>query len=154
VASDPAHVGRAPVDFARTVIEHALVGQRRIQQVATSGVLHALGLARGAGGIKDEQGFFGAHLFWRAVGRSHGHQIVVPDVAVLVPGDVAAGALEHDDFLHAGGVRVGQRHVDVGFDAVRLPPRTPSSAVITTFDLQSMMRPASASGEKPPNTTE
>ncbi len=40
------------------------------------------------------------------------------------------------------------------FSGVRLPPRTPSSAVITTLDLQSMMRPASASGEKPPNTTE
>ncbi len=34
------------------------------------------------------------------------------------------------------------------------PPRTPSSAVITTSDLQSSMRPASESGEKPPNTTE
>ena len=33
-------------------------------------------------------------------------------------------------------------------------PRIPSSAVITTFDVQSLMRPASASGEKPPNTTE
>ena len=34
------------------------------------------------------------------------------------------------------------------------PPRTPSSAVMTMFDLQSSMRPASESGEKPPNTTE
>lgn len=42
----------------------------------------------------------------------------------------------------------------LAFSGVRLPPRTPSSAVITTFDLQSMMRPARASGEKPPKTTE
>ncbi len=35
----------------------------------------------------------------------------------------------------------------LAFSGVRLPPRTPSSAVITTFDLQSMMRPARASGE-------
>jgi hypothetical protein len=35
-----------------------------------------------------------------------------------------------------------------------LPPRTPSSAVITTVDAQSAMRPASESGENPPNTTE
>ncbi len=41
----------------------------------------------------------------------------------------------------------------LAFSGVRLPPRTPSSAVITTFDLQSMMRPARASGEKPPKTT-
>ena len=34
------------------------------------------------------------------------------------------------------------------------PPRMPSSAVMTTFDWQSSMRPASESGEKPPNTTE
>ncbi len=35
-----------------------------------------------------------------------------------------------------------------------LPPRSPSSAVMTTVDAQSAMRPASESGEKPPNTTE
>ncbi len=34
------------------------------------------------------------------------------------------------------------------------PPRMPSSAVTITSDLQSVMRPASESGEKPPNTTE
>ena len=34
------------------------------------------------------------------------------------------------------------------------PPRTPSSAVMTQVDLQSSMRPASASGENPPNTME
>ncbi|MNH17424.1 hypothetical protein D3C79_770950 [compost metagenome] len=42
----------------------------------------------------------------------------------------------------------------LALSGVRRPPRTPSSAVITTLDLQSMIRPASASGEKPPNTTE
>ena len=35
-----------------------------------------------------------------------------------------------------------------------LPPRMPSSAVITTVEAQSEMRPASESGENPPNTTE
>ena len=34
------------------------------------------------------------------------------------------------------------------------PPRRPSSAVMTSLDWQPSMRPASASGEKPPNTTE
>ena len=33
------------------------------------------------------------------------------------------------------------------------PPRTPSSAVITTLAFESIIRPDSASGEKPPNTT-
>ncbi|MNE23630.1 hypothetical protein D3C80_1168940 [compost metagenome] len=42
----------------------------------------------------------------------------------------------------------------LAFSGVFLPPRRPSSAVITTLERQSMMRPARASGEKPPNTTE
>ena len=40
------------------------------------------------------------------------------------------------------------------FSGTLRPPRKPSSAVISTCDLQSTMRPASESGEKPPNTTE
>jgi hypothetical protein len=40
------------------------------------------------------------------------------------------------------------------FNGIRLPPRRPSSAVITTLEPQSAMRPASDSAEKPPNTTE
>ncbi len=39
------------------------------------------------------------------------------------------------------------------FSGTARPPRTPSSAVITTFASESMIRPDSASGEKPPNTT-
>ena len=34
------------------------------------------------------------------------------------------------------------------------PPRRPSSAVTISDESQSWMRPASESGEKPPNTTE
>ena len=37
---------------------------------------------------------------------------------------------------------------------IALLPLTPSSAVIIISDSQSLIRPASASGEKPPNTTE
>ena len=40
------------------------------------------------------------------------------------------------------------------FEGICLPPRTPSSAVITATASQSAMRPARLSGEKPPNTTE
>ena len=40
------------------------------------------------------------------------------------------------------------------FSGTLRPPRNPSSAVMTTLDLQPSMRPASASGEKPPNTME
>ena len=40
------------------------------------------------------------------------------------------------------------------FRGIIFPPRTPSSAVIMQFDLQSCILPARASGEKPPKTTE
>ena len=40
------------------------------------------------------------------------------------------------------------------FSGTLRPPRRPSSAVITTLDLQPSMRAASESGEKPPNTIE
>ncbi len=37
---------------------------------------------------------------------------------------------------------------------MRLPPRLPSSAVMTMVEPQSSIRPPRLSGEKPPNTTE
>ena len=40
------------------------------------------------------------------------------------------------------------------FSGTLRPPRSPSSEVTTMVESQSTMRPASASGEKPPNTTE
>jgi hypothetical protein len=49
-------------------------------------------------------------------------------------------------FSHAASV--------LAFNGILRPPRVPSSAVTITLDLQSSMRPASESGEKPPNTTE
>jgi hypothetical protein len=63
-------------------------------------------------------------------------RVVVPDVAALHPGDLAAGAAHHDTVLHAVGP-VLQRLVDVGFSGTILPPRRPSSAVMTTVESQS-----------------
>ena len=42
----------------------------------------------------------------------------------------------------------------LALSGMRLPPRTPSSAVMTTVEPQSAIRPASDSGENPPKTTE
>ena len=39
------------------------------------------------------------------------------------------------------------------FKGMVFAPLTPSSAVMTILDSQSLIRPASASGEKPPKTT-
>ena len=42
----------------------------------------------------------------------------------------------------------------LALSGMRLPPRMPSSAVMTTVEPQSAIRPASDSGENPPKTTE
>ena len=42
----------------------------------------------------------------------------------------------------------------LALSGISRPPRTPSSAVMTIELSQSWIRPARASGEKPPNTTE
>ena len=59
VPGDPAHVGRAPEDVARLVVERPLHREHGPQQVAAGGMLHALGLAGGAGGVEDEQRMLG-----------------------------------------------------------------------------------------------
>ena len=42
----------------------------------------------------------------------------------------------------------------LAFNGTLRPPRSPSSAVMMMLESQSWTRPASASGEKPPNTME
>ena len=88
----------------------------------------------------------------RAMGGDVARRIVQPDVALGVPGDFAAGVLDDDDRLDA--IDLLSAMSTLAFSGTLRPPRRPSSAVITTSDLASSMRPASASGEKPPNTIE
>ena len=45
VAGDPADIGGAPVHIPVVIIEHVLMGHRRVDHVAAGGVQHALGLA-------------------------------------------------------------------------------------------------------------
>ena len=73
-------------------------------------------------------------------------------VAAGLPGDLAAGAAHHEAVVDVRAVQ--QRLVDVGLQRVTRPPRGASSAVITTRALQSLIRLASASGEKPAKTIE
>ncbi len=113
VPGDPADVGGTPEDLARPVVEYPLVGQRHIQQVARAGMQDTFWLAGGARRIKDEQGLFRPHFLRRADFAGDVHQFVVPDVAMLVPLDIAAGATHNDDLLHAAGSGVGQRLIDV-----------------------------------------
>ncbi len=110
---DPAHVGGAPVDVARMVVEDVFEGGGRIDQIAAGGVQHAFRLAGGAGGIEDEQRIFGVHLFRLMLVAGFLNQVVPPQVAALVPVDFAAGTLEDDDVADGVDVRVFQRLIDV-----------------------------------------
>ena len=112
VTGDPAHIGGTPVDVLLVIVEHVLEGEGGIDQIAARGVQHPLGLAGGARGVEHEQGILGAHGLGRAIRAGGGDGVVPPDVPVVMPGDLAAGALEHDDLVDLG-IRVGERLVHV-----------------------------------------
>jgi len=117
MAGHPAHVGGTPVDVAFLYVKGELGGHGCVQQVSGGGVQHALGFAGGAGGIQDKQRIFGIHGFRRAVGRGAGHGLVVPDVDLVVPGNVAAGAPDREYGVYVGTIGYGlfgvvlERHV-------------------------------------------
>ncbi len=113
VPGDPADIGRAPIDLPGAVVEHPLMGQCGIEQIAAAGMQNALRLARGAGGIKDEQRLLGPHFLWCADLTGHAHQVVVADVAMRVPANVRTRAAHDDDLLHTAGLGIGQRLVDI-----------------------------------------
>ena len=144
---DPADVGGTPVDVPGGVVEDVLMRQRREHEIAAGRVQHAFGLARRSGRVKNEQRVFSIHLLTRAVGIDLRFEIVQPNVAPLNPIDVSARVADDKDFFERFDLGIIGRRVDVGFERHRLAPAT-------MFDSQSWMRPASASGEKPPNTTE
>ena len=75
-----------------------------------------------------------------------------PEVAAFGPRHLSPCAPDHQHLIDAAGPL--QRLVGIGLKRDLRPPRKPSSAVMTSFDLQSSTRPASESGENPPNTTE
>ena len=112
VAGDPADVGGAPEHVVGLQVEGPLGGERRMQQVAAGGVLHALGLAGRARGVEQEQRVLGADPFRLAGGGLGLHFVVQPLVARRVPGDLAAGALVDDHVAHRFAAVQRQRFVD------------------------------------------
>src|SRR2546423_1151752 len=80
----------------RADVEDQLVGERGVDQVAGSGVHHALRLPGRAAGVEDEERVLGVHRLGGALRRNVLHLVVPPVVAPFRPGDVLAGALEHD----------------------------------------------------------
>ena len=117
VSGHPADVGGAPVDVALVVVEHILVGQRGVDQIAAGGVQHTLGLSGRARRVEDEQRVFGVHLRARAFRGHHRGGLVVPDVAHRIHVDLGAGAAHDDDVVDApclgdGGIGIGlERHL-------------------------------------------
>ena len=86
VAGDPADVGGAPVDVGLGVeVEHVLVGERDLGEVAAGRVHDALGLAGRARRVEQEQQLLGVHRLGRAVGVGGRDQVVVPVVAAVRP---------------------------------------------------------------------
>ncbi len=112
VARHPAHIGGAPIDLARTVIEHILVRPRRPQQIAAGGVQHALGLAGRTGGIEDEQRVLGIHRLGRAIGTGGLDGGFPVDVAALDDGHIGPGVFQDQNPRHAR--HLFQRLVDIG----------------------------------------
>ena len=69
VAGDPADVGRAPVDVGVGVeVEHVLVGEGDLGEVAARGVHDPLGLGRGARGVEQVEQVLAVHRLARALG--------------------------------------------------------------------------------------
>src|SRR4029078_12993850 len=77
VAGDPADVGGAPLEVAAVIVEHVLVGYGGVEQIAAGGVQHALRLAGGAGGVKDEQRVLRLHLLAWAIGQTGLRNVVL-----------------------------------------------------------------------------
>ncbi len=102
VAGDPADVGGAPVDVAVVIVEHVLVRDRGVDEIAAGGVQHALRLAGRARGVEDEQRVLRVHLLARAVGRHGLGDLVVLDVAAGLHVHLRAGVAHDDDVIDAG----------------------------------------------------
>ena len=108
VACDPTHIGSAPKYIAVMIIEGVLMGHRGINEVAASGVHHALRRASGPGSVKDKQWIFRIHRLRCAFSRSLCHGGGVAVIASFFGRKVSAGALDHQSCDVA---RDFQRHV-------------------------------------------
>lgn len=75
------------------------------------------------------------------------NQVAPPQIAAFLPVDIAAGAFQDHHVLNAFHVRVFSASSTFFFSGMARPARSPSSAVITVRELESIMRPATASGE-------
>ncbi len=115
VARDPADVRRAPVHVVLAQVEHRLVRERGVDEIAAARVQHALRLAGGARRVKDEQRVFRVDRDRLAFVGLRVDDFVVPLVAVIHR-DRRPGALHDQHVLDRLGARRRQRLVHVGLE--------------------------------------
>ena len=116
VAGDPTDVGSAPENIAGLQVKGPVHGQFGPQQVAGGGMLHAFGLAGGAGGVEDEQRMLCVHSHRRAGGALASQRL---GKGLVAPGNHVAGrgrALIDQHVLDGVATAHGQAFVDDGFE--------------------------------------
>mmetsp|Transcript_27214 Transcript_27214/g.49756 ORF Transcript_27214/g.49756 Transcript_27214/m.49756 type:complete len:380 (-) Transcript_27214:71-1210(-) len=111
VAGDPAHIRSAPEHVPILVIKDNFVGHGGVNEIAARAVDNPFGLTGGAGGVEDEERIFGGHFLGRAILCGLGGGLVQPDIKTVAPGNLLAGALDHQTFR--GVDHVDQRLVHV-----------------------------------------
>ena len=154
VAGHPADVGGAPVDVAVVVVEDVLVGHRGVDEIAAGGVQHALGLAGRARGVEDEQRVLGVH---RLAAGSRPSRLAPPRRSQTSrPASMAtAPPVRRTTSTVSTPPAFVERRVDVGLERhLAAAAQALVGGDDDAWSRQSSMRLASASGEKPPNTTE
>ena len=147
VAHHPANVGGAPVDVALLDLVEGLAQIVHAHQVAAGGMDHALGLARGATGVEDEQRVLGIHHLGIAVDLAPPLDVVEVLLALAGEADrvvTGAGAAAVDDHVvHRGQVAHGLVHD--GLEGDGLPAAV--GEVGTDHDLGAGVLDAGAQGQ-------
>src|SRR3546814_2164984 len=91
MASDPAHIGRTPVNLAPSVIKAPFMRQARPEQIPPRCMEDALRLARRAGGIEDEQRLLCIHGCRFALSIHLRRQFMIPMIAASLHRYITAG---------------------------------------------------------------
>ena len=107
VARDPADVGRAPVRVLILQIKDVLGRDRAVRQVATGRVQYALRLARRSGRVEQKQRMLRIELCRAALRGGLRHDVLPPDVPLLLHGNAVVRAPVDDHALDAGGALEG-----------------------------------------------
>jgi hypothetical protein len=121
VTGDPADIGGAPIDVGLGVqVEHVLMGEGRLGEVAAARVEDALRLAGRARGVEDEQRVLRRESLGLVLGVDAGHRLVPPQVAALDPVHLVLAAFDHQHvfdrvlaLLGEGGIHGGLEGADL-----------------------------------------